>query len=241
MIQIKLISSFKLLFLLSIIFNYSIGNEGTAPVPALTNESNSTNFKEEVVRVIKPGVFDYQSTRFMVRMRVWGVEFPQRGQPGYNEALTFSGQKLLSSSPNIQLRQEFDLQNLKVVEVKLMKGQMDFSREAISLGIGWHLEKETNRYGPFVLSQLKAKRLNLGIWANNFNYKQIQSPTSLPSPLMPSMLNSQRSFVPSLSFWVSTFGKIHRPNCSFYQRGRGSLTSRPQGTDCRICGGRKPK
>jgi endonuclease YncB( thermonuclease family) len=241
MIQIKLISSFKLLFLLSIIFNYSIGNEGTAPVPALTNESNSTNFKEEVVRVIKPGVFDYQSTRFMVRMRVWGVEFPQRGQPGYNEALTFSEQKLLSSSPNIQLRQEFDLQNLKVVEVKLMKGQMDFSREAISLGIGWHLEKETNRYGPFVLSQLKAKRLNLGIWANNFNYKQIQSPTSSPSPLMPSMLNSQRSFVPSLSFWVSTFGKIHRPNCSFYQRGRGSLTSRPQGTDCRICGGRKPK
>ena len=239
--NIKSISFFKLLFLIFILFNYTIGKEGNIVDLISAKDSNGTQFKEEIIRVIKPGIFDYQSKDFMIRMRAWGVEFPQRGQPGHNEAITFTEQKLLSTSPNIQIKQEFDIKNLKVVELTLLKGQMNFSREAISLGIGWHMEKETNRYGPFVLSQLKAKRLNLGIWANNFNYKQIQSPSSLPTPRLPGMINNQRNFVPSLTFWVTTFGKIHRPNCSFYQRGRGNLTSRPQGTDCRICGGRKPK
>ena len=238
---IKSISIFKLFFLISILSNYTRGKEGNIVDSISEQDSNGTQLKEEIIRVINPGIFDYQSKDFMIRMRAWGVEFPKRGQPGYNEALTFTEQKLLSTSPNIQIRQEFDVQNLKVVELTFLKGQMNFSREAISLGIGWHLEKETKRYGSFVLSQIKAKRLNLGIWANNFNYKQIQSTSSLPTPRLPGMINNQRNFVPSLTFWVSTFGKIHRPNCSFYQRGRGNLTSKPQGTDCRICGGRKPK
>ena len=159
--NIKSISFFKLLFLIFILFNYTIGKEGNIVDSISAKDSNSTQFKEEIIRVINPGIFDYQSKDFMIRMRAWGVEFPQRGQPGHNEAITFTEQKLLSTSPNIQIKQEFDIKNLKVVELTLLKGQMNFSREAISLGIGWHMEKETNRYGPFVLSQLKAKRLNL--------------------------------------------------------------------------------
>ena len=238
-IKVEFFFSFFLLLLISLTDSFGELNKSQVSLSGI--DANSTQLKQEVIRVIKPGVFDYQSQDFMVRMRAWGVEFPKREQPGYNEALTFSEQKLLSASPKIQIRQEFDLQNLKVVEVTIMNGQMNFSREAISLGIGWHSEKESNRYGPFVIAQLKAKRLNLGIWANNFNYKQIQSPSSLPTPRLPGMYNSQRSFVPSLSFWVTTFGKIHRPGCSFYQRGRGNLTSKPQGLDCRICGGRNSK
>jgi endonuclease YncB( thermonuclease family) len=237
-IKVEFFFSFLLLL---ISLTDSFGELNQSQVSLSENDVNSTQLKQEIIRVIKPGVFDYQSQDFMVRMRAWGVEFPKREQPGYNEALTFSEQKLLSASPKIQIRQEFDLQNLKVVEVTIMNRQMNFSREAISLGIGWHSEKESNRYGPFVIAQLKAKRLNLGIWANNFNYKQIKSPSSLPTPRLPGMYNSQRSFVPSLSFWVTTFGKIHRPGCSFYQRGRGNLTSKPQGLDCRICGGRNSK
>ncbi len=205
------------------------------------NDGNKTLLKEEIIRVVQPGVFDFQSKDFIIRMRAWGVSFPQRNQPGYNEAIAFTEKMLLSTSPKIKIKQEFDIRNLKVVEVLLVNGSLNFSRDAISKGIGWHLDKETNRYGPFVISQLKAKRLNLGIWANNFNYQQIQSPSSLPTPQLPGMIKPQQSFIPSLSFWVTTFGKIHRPGCSFYQRGRGNLTSKPQGLDCRICGGRKAK
>ena len=104
-----------------------------------------------------------------------GSGFSKRDQPGYTEALSFTERSLLSTTPKIKVRQEFDIENLKVVEIFTTNSNLDFSREAISKGIGWHIE-ETNRYGPFVLSQLKAKRMNLGIWASNFNFQQINLP-----------------------------------------------------------------
>ena len=238
MIKFNPFSAVILFFLLG---NFLYGIETVLNKKILDNDTNGSEAKGEIVRVIKPGVFDYQTKDFMIRMRAWGVGFPKRDQPGYNEAITFTEQKLLSTLAEIEIKQEFDLQNIKVVEILTINGKMNFSREAISLGIGWHLEKETNRYGPFLLSQLKAKRLNLGIWSTNFNYQQIQSPSALPTPRLPGMISNQRSFVPTLSFWVTSFGKIHRPGCSFYQRGRGNLTSKPQGIDCRICGGRTKK
>ena len=237
--SIKNLGQIVLLFLN--FFSLLSGESNILTLKTAEVDKNHTMVKEEIIRVIQPGVFDYKSDSFLIRMRSWGEDFPQRGQPGYNEALTFTEQKLLSTSPQIQIKQEFDLRNLKVVDIYFLNGKINFNREAISLGIGWHVEKETNRYGPFVLSQLKAKRLNLGIWANNFNYQQIQSPRSLPKAGLPGIMNNRNTFVPSLSFWVTSFGKIHRPGCSFYQRGRGGLTTKPQGIDCRICGGRTPK
>ena len=232
---------YRFRFLFYWISIFILGKSEILAVEISQDDVNSSINKEEIIRIIQPGVFDFQTKQFMVRMRAWGVGFPQRNQPGYNEAIAFTEKMLLSTSPKIKIKQEFDIKNLKVVELLLSKDQLNFSREAISNGIGWHLERETSRYGPFLLSQLKAKRLNLGIWNNNFNYQQIQSSTVLPSPRLPGMINTSGSFVPSLSFWVTSFGKIHRPGCSFYQRGRGNLTSKPQGLDCRICGGRKPK
>ena len=41
----------------------------------------------------------------------------------------------------------------------------------------------------------------------------------MPIPKLPGMVSPNNSFVPTLSFWVTSFGKIHRPGCSFYQRG----------------------
>ncbi len=210
---------------------------GKAPVA----EQNRTSSSPQIIRVIQPGVFDVQTSSFIVRMRAWGVGFPERGQPGYDQALSFTESKLVSTSPDIRIRREFDEKNLKVAEILLLDGSLNFSRDAIGLGVGWHLEKETNRYGPFLLAQLKAKRSNSGVWANHFNYSQVIDPLARPTPNLPGVLNRRDTFVPGLSYWVTSFGKIHRPGCTFYERGRGVLTSQPNGTDCRICGGRKPK
>ena len=73
----------------------------------LDNDANGSEAKGEIVRVIKPGVFDYQTKEFMIRMRAWGVGFPKRDQPGYNEAITFTEQKLLSTLAEIEIKQEF--------------------------------------------------------------------------------------------------------------------------------------
>lgn len=204
-------------------------------------EGNSTRLLGEVVRIIQPGIFDLQSQDYLIRMRAWGVEFPKRGQPGFDEALAFSERRLLSLRPKITTKREFDTENLKVVDIDLLEGAMNFSREAIVLGVGWHLELETGRYGPYLLAQLKAKRNKAGIWSNGFNYQGAEKSNSMPVPQFPGILRGSKSFIPGISYWVTSFGRIHRPGCSFYERGRGVLTSKPTGSDCRICGGRTEK
>ena len=206
----------------------------------VASDDNGSLASAKIIRVIQPGIFDVQTADYIVRMRAWGVSFPKRDQPGYAEALSFTENRLVLMTPELKIKREFDEQNLKVVDILLLGGKMNFSREAIGAGVGWHLEKETNRYGPFVIAQLKAKRMNLGIWANNFNYGRAD-PFARPNPQLPNMLKDRNTFVPSLNYWVSSLGKIHRPGCSFYERGNGVLTSRPSGRNCRICGGITPK
>jgi len=204
------------------------------------SEDNGSLASAKIIRVIQPGVFDVQTADYIVRMRAWGVSFPKRDQPGYAEALSFTENRLVLTTPELRIKKEFDAQNLKVVDILLLGGKMNFTREAIGAGAGWHVEKETERYGPFVIAQLKAKRMNLGIWANNFNYGKID-PFARPNPQLPNMVGNRKPFVPSLSYWVTSLGRIHRPGCSFYERGKGVLTSTPVGRDCRICGGKKQK
>ncbi len=199
----------------------------------------------EVLRVLSPGVFDVMVEGFQVRFRAWGVGFPKRDQPGYREALRFSEQQLLASKVNLKTKQEFDLNNLKLVDILPVGSQTTFSRQAILSGHGWHLEKETNRYGSFTLAQMKAKRMVLGVWRTPLAYTQADEASAMPmpKPKLPGALFRQQQGVPSagISYWVSSLGKVHRPGCPFYRKGRGLISNTPQGYDCRICGGRNGK
>ena len=87
MIKFNPFSAVILFFLLG---NFLYGIETVLNKKILDNDTNGSKAKGEIVRVIKPGVFDYQTKDFMIRMRAWGVGFPQRDQPGYNEAITFT-------------------------------------------------------------------------------------------------------------------------------------------------------
>jgi len=154
------------------------------------------------------------------------------------EAINFCEEKLLNSDSEIKVRKEFNSENIKLVEVYPAKSNESLNLICIRQGLGWHKEGETSRYGPYVLAQIRAKRGELGIWANGFNYENIKQ---IPmKPVLPSVLGNSPIFT-GLKYWVTSFGKVHRPDCSFYQRGRGELTNRPRGDDCRICGGFKGK
>ncbi|MBU61625.1 MAG: hypothetical protein CMI26_03885 [Opitutae bacterium] len=199
----------------------------------------------EVLRVLSPGVFDVTVEKFQVRFRAWGVGFPKRDQPGFREALRFTEQQLLPSKVQLIIKQQFDLKNLKLVDILSVGSQTTFSRQAILSGHGWHLEKETNRYGPFTLAQMKAKRMVLGVWRTPLAYTQADDASAMPmpKPKLPGALFRQQQGVPTagISYWVSSLGKVHRPGCAFYRKGRGLISNAPQGYDCRICGGRNGK
>lgn len=215
----------------------------TSSVPDATKAPKSPEY--EVLRVLSPGVFDVMVEGFQVRFRAWGVGFPKRDQPGYREALRFTEQQLLASKVNLKTKQEFDLKNLKLVDVLPVGSQSTFSRQAILSGHGWHLEKETNRYGPFTLAQMKAKRMVLGVWKTPLAYTQADDASAMPmpKPKLPGALFRQQQGIPTagISYWVSSLGKVHRPGCAFYRKGRGLISNTPQGYDCRICGGRNGK
>ena len=211
------------------------------PISSLGNEGNSSLILEGVTRVVGPGIFDYQTSKYMVRMRAWGVGFPKRNQPGYENAINFTEKKLLGKNLEIDLKVEFDLNNLKVVDVKTQDSSSSFSRDAILEGVGWHLEKETQRHGFFVMAQMRAKRNSTGIWSKNYDYwSQAKKSELITGPTMKSIMENQ-TMLPTIRYWVTRFGKIHRPGCSFYEKGNGELSSRPTGQDCRICGGTKRK
>ena len=215
----------------------------TSIVPDPTKAPKAPEY--EVLRVLSPGVFDVMVQGFQLRFRAWGVGFPKRDQPGYREALRFTEQQLLASKVNLKTKQEFDLKNLKLVDILPVGSQTTFSRQAILSGHGWHLEKETNRYGPFTLAQMKAKRMVLGVWRTPLAYTQADdaSATPMPKPKLPGALFRQQQGIPTagISYWVSSLGKVHRPGCAFYRKGRGLISNTPQGYDCRICGGRNGK
>lgn len=208
------------------------------------NDGNSTGsevLKKGIVRVLEPGVFDYQSEKFVIRMRAWGVNFPQRGKPGYQNAINFTEKQLLSINPNIKVKMTFDDKNLKVVDLRISSDGSSFSRLAIENGIGWHNEKETNRYGPFVIAQLKAKRNKEGLWSSGYDLPQ-DNDLNKPRPTLPGIYSQNPNYpIPQVRYWITSLGKVHRPGCSFYERGRGALSTIPKGVDCRICGGRKGK
>jgi hypothetical protein len=213
---------------------------GSMPAIAQTsseeNTENATPLKGGVIRVLEPGVFDYQSSDYLVRMRAWGVSFPTRSNAGYKEAIRFSEDLLLDTNLSITVKKEFDLQNYKVVDIFLPSYSKSFSTLCIEQGVGWHNEKETNRHGVFVISQIKAKRQNLGVWKHGLPTEGQAQDNSIPTPVLKSMIG-QNPFSGGIQFWVTSFNKIHRPGCSFYERGRGEYSRRPTGTDCRICGG----
>ena len=191
-----------------------------------------------VIRVIEPGVFDYQSSEFLIRMGLWGIDFPKKNQPGFLQAINFCEEKLLNTEVDIKVKKEFNSNNIKLVEVYPANSNESLNLLCIREGLGWHKEDETTRHGPYVLAQIRAKRGELGIWANGFDYEKSNK---MPmKPVLPSVLGNSPIFT-GLKYWVTSFGKVHRPECSFYQRGRGELTNRPRGDDCRICGGFKGK
>jgi hypothetical protein len=221
-------------FILLMILNGTIA--AIAQTSSEENTENATPQKRGVIRVLEPGVFDYQSSDYLVRMRAWGVSFPTRSNPGYKEAIRFSEDLLLDTNLSITVKKEFDLQNYKVVGIFLHPYSKSFSNLCIEQGVGWHNEKETNRHGVFVISQIKAKRQNLGVWKNGLPTEGQVKENSIPTPVLKSMIG-QNPFATGIQFWVTSFNKIHRPGCSFYERGRGEYSRRPTGTDCRICGG----
>ena len=89
----------------------------------------------------KPGILIFRQMIMSFECES-GYFFPTKGQPGYEEAISFCETNLLSTSPLIEVVRTFDENNLKVVKLRLQAGGKDFTTESIGNGIGWHNERK---------------------------------------------------------------------------------------------------
>lgn len=67
--------------------------------------------------------------------------------------------------------------------------------------------------------------------------------TASSSPVTETVKKEQENKEPqAVMYWVTTSsGKIHNSSCRYYKNSNGNLTTTPQGTDCKICGGKSGK
>ncbi len=211
----------------------------TEPVPVEPEKPVTPLY--EVVRVPEPGVLHVQASGLEVRLKAWGIGCPKRDQPGYREGLRFAEEELLGLKVKLVVKREFDPDGYKQVLIYPEGETTSFNRSMISRGHAWHLEKDTKRFGPFALAQIKAKRERSGIWRESFAYDFEGTNDAAPKPRLPSLLRGQgiKGGAGRIMYWQSYVGKVHGPGCAFYTKGSGILTSNPQGRDCGICGGRQ--
>ena len=114
----------------------------------------------DVIRVLKPGVFELKTEDYLVRM--WrGVGLPQQKPTCYEQAFRFSEKWLLNHKVYPVIKIEFDSNNLKTAELFLGSDRRNFAQLAISEGLGCTLEKETGRYGIYVHHRLKRRETKL--------------------------------------------------------------------------------
>ena len=195
----------------------------------------------EVIRVSEPNIFHVKAAGLEVRLKAWGIGCPRRNQPQYREALRFAEEELLGLKVKLEVKREFDPDGYKQVLLYPEEGKTSFNRSMIARGFAWHLDKDTKRFGPFSLAQIKAKRERSGIWGESYAYDFDGSAYAAPKPTLPSLLQNQgvRGQAVRIQYWQSFVGKVHRPGCAFYAKGSGTLTPNPQGRDCGVCGGRQ--
>ena len=78
-----------------------------------------------------------------------GVIFPKRGQPGFQEAISFAEQNLFSTEVLLDVKIPFDTRNLKVVDIKLKDTGQSFSNLSIMEELDGMMKKKQGGMASF--------------------------------------------------------------------------------------------
>lgn len=94
-----------------------------------------------------------------VKLRLWGIKAPQKGEPYYKNAAFFLEATILNTDLQCTVV-HFDKEVGALV--KCVLGENDLGRLLVRLGMAEDYKKDS--YGEYQIEQLKAQADNLGIW-----------------------------------------------------------------------------
>ena len=117
----------------------------------------------KVIKVIDGDTFDLLTLKDTIRVRIYGIDAPERGMPYYDVAKKYLNE--LSYGKNVAIRIE-DVDSYKriVATVYLGNGE-NLGLSMINAGLAWHYKYYSNDK-EFSTAEKKARRLRKGLWAD---------------------------------------------------------------------------
>lgn len=122
---------------------------------------------------------------------------------------------------------------------KVYNGEQYVNAEMIRLGLAWHY-KQYSKDKDLAELEATAKAGKIGLWSR----PDAVAPWDFRrTPKIPETKTEQKKAkeVPATEiYWVTkSSGKVHNSSCRYFKNSNGSETSKPTGSNCKICGGKK--
>ncbi len=118
------------------------------------------------------------------RVRLWGIDCPEAGQPFGTKARQFTGALAFGKVVTLLVR-DVDRYGRKVAEVTLPDGRK-LNQEIVRAGFAWWYVKYARQDGELRRLEAEAKAGKRGLWADSnpmppWEYRQ-RPPTTVPKP-----------------------------------------------------------
>ena len=179
------------------------------------------------------------------RVRLYGIDAPQRKQPFGEEMKKGLAKKLLGKVVWVQVMGKDD--KGLVLGVVRLDGRC-INTEQVRQGCAWH-DKKANKSPTLAKAEEEARRKKRGLWADAdpmppWEWRKIEESKRAakqsgdmgekpPGAKSGSDANDQKTY------WLNTSSSIrHNNTCKYYKKtSRGRLCQSNEGRACKICGG----
>lgn len=170
------------------------------------------------------------------QIRFYGIDSPESGQDFGN----VSKKELSRLVYNKQVRVDAEGRDRygRIIG-KVYVDNIYVNREMVRLGAAWYYPRYTPNEPDLAQAQHEAKSARRGLWGQNaplepWEWRKLnrEGGTRRVSSEAETASTSGR-------YWVSKSGKIHNPSCRYYgSSNSGTYTDKPEGVNCRACGGK---
>ena len=118
----------------------------------------------KVIKIVDGDTYDlFLKNNTTIRIRMAGIDAPERGMPFYKVAKDYLGKLCFGKQINLELMEK-DRYG-RYIAYSFLENKTELSHEMIKAGMAWHFKKYSS---DAVLSELEivARKSKLGLWAD---------------------------------------------------------------------------
>lgn len=153
-----------LLFICIVLFGSCKSRSGKIKNNVYSSQPTTNNNTGKVIKIVDGDTYDLLTQdRTTIRIRMNGIDAPEKGQPFYQKAKDFLGQ--LCFQKNIRIvKKDIDMHGRIVAESYLDDGT-SLSYEMVRNGFAWHFKKYSTD-SKLAQLEIDAKNKKLGLWVD---------------------------------------------------------------------------